>query len=112
MVHHTSYIEEEATMSEYPTDETLRLVGGCERFESSLRLIVSPASGSFEPATELMNRSEATPIQVGQVVGRVVGTGGCVDVTSPFTGSLDAVLAWPNERLVKHQHVLVLRSAS
>ena len=29
-----------------------------------------------------------------------------------FTGAVETVLAWPNERLYKHQRVLSLREAS
>ncbi len=87
-------------------------VGGCEVFEAETRVIVAPAPGSFEPAALLAKLPAPVAISQGQVVGHITGTGGRVEVTSPFTGDLDVVIAWPNERLQKHQRLLSMREAS
>ena len=89
-----------------------RIVGGCEVYQAELRLIVAPAPGNFQPAALLAEQPAPVAVAAGQVVGHVSGTGGRVAVTSPFAGSLDTVLAWPNERLKKHQGVVALREAS
>lgn len=90
----------------------VREVGGCETFQATTRLVVAPAPGSFEPAALLAELSAPVAIEQGQVIGHITGTTGRVAVTSPFTGELDSVIAWPNERLQKHQRVLSMCEAS
>ena len=82
-----------------------------ETFQSHTRLIVAPASGSFTPAELLAGQGATVSIVRGQVVGAITNSAESISVTSPFTGDVDTVLAWPNERLKKHQHVLSLRVA-
>lgn len=90
----------------------VREVGGCETFQAATRLVVAPAPGSFEPAALLAEPSARVAIERGQVIGHIAGTAGRVAVTSPFAGNLDTVIAWPNQRLQKHQRVLSMREAS
>ncbi len=96
----------------HSSQSNVRSIGGCEVFQAELRLIVAPAPGSFEPAALLAEQPAPVAIAAGQVVGHICSTAGRVAVTSPFRGNLDTVLAWPNERLQKHQHVLSMREAS
>lgn len=81
-----------------------------DHYHTPLRLIVAPSAGTFEPATGM--RQGQSPIQQGQVVGHIVNASDRVAVTSPFAGLMESFLAWPNERLQKHERVLSLRAAS
>ncbi len=66
------------------------------------RLIVSPATGVFEPVTAMI--VEET-VSTGQLVGHV----GNVEVRSPFTGSLQGMLALAGERVTTSQPIAWLR---
>lgn len=46
------------------------------------------------------------------MVGHIVNASDRVAVTSPFAGLMDSFLAWPNERLQKHERVMLMRMAS
>lgn len=87
-------------------------IGGCETFLAETRLVVAPVPGSFEPVDTLLEQDSTVSISEGDVVGHIVGTGGRVAVTSPFSGSLDTMIAWPNERLQRHQRVLSMREVA
>ena len=80
-----------------------------EAFSAMMRLVVAPVSGSFQPSAALAAQPAPVPIARGQVIGHVTGTAGRVEVTSPFAGDLDTVIAWPDERVVRHQRVAALR---
>ncbi len=69
---------------------------------ASERLIVSPATGVFEPADEF---------EIGQIVGngQLIGQIGSVEVRSPFEGSLQGMLALSGERVTTSQPVAWLR---
>jgi len=66
------------------------------------RLIVSPATGIFEPEPTL---EPGYPVATGHVVGHV----GEHEVRSPFTGRVAGVLALAGERLTSSQPVAWLR---
>lgn len=81
-----------------------------DHLHTPLRLIVAPSAGTFEPETSV--QQGPTTIRQGQIVGHIVSANDRVAVTSPFAGQMEAFLAWPNERLQKHERVLALRAAS
>ncbi len=68
------------------------------------RLVVSPATGIFQPRTNL-----ATGVQVAP--GELVGHVGNVEVRSAFAGSLQGVLAMSGERVNTSQPIAWLRTA-
>jgi [acyl-carrier-protein] S-malonyltransferase len=68
------------------------------------RLVVSPATGVFEPTTGVC---VGTPIAAGQLVGTVSGQ----EVRSPFTGSLEGMLAFTGERVTTSQPIAWLRTS-
>ncbi len=86
-----------------------------ERFHISERLILSPATGLFEPdasVTSLVpgspaSRRHAVRVEVGGLIGRV----GSSEVRSAFEGSLEGVLVLPGERVASGQPVAWLRAA-
>lgn len=69
------------------------------------RLVVSPVSGVFEPGHELEIDS---PIERGQVIGRVGGT----EVRSAFAGQLQGLLALAGERVTTSQPLAWLRATT
>lgn len=69
------------------------------------RLIVSPATGVFEPLAELEN---GAPVERGQMVGTV----GASEVRSPFAGSLQGLLALAGERVNTSQPLAWLRAST
>ena len=69
------------------------------------RLIVSPATGVFEPLSDLEN---GVPVERGQKVGSV----GTTDVRSPFAGSLQGLLALAGERVNTSQPLAWLRAST
>lgn len=69
------------------------------------RLIVSPSSGTFEPADDL---SVGDPIDRGQTIGSVGGSA----VRSAFEGSLQGLLALAGERVTTSQPLAWLRAAN
>ncbi len=69
------------------------------------RLIVSPATGVFEPLAGL---ESGGPVERGQLVGSV----GPVEVRSPFAGSLEGLLALAGERVNTSQPLAWLRAAT
>ena len=81
-----------------------------DHLHSSFRLVVAPSAGTFQPADGL--QSGPSQIHRGQVVGHIVNSSVRVAVTSPFDGHMDTFLAWPNERLRKHDRVMSMRAAS
>jgi [acyl-carrier-protein] S-malonyltransferase len=74
---------------------------GGEHLYVSERLVLSPASGVFEPA------ATAAEVQVGGVIGRV----GSAEVCSAFAGSLEGLLVIPGERVSAGQPVAWLRAS-
>jgi [acyl-carrier-protein] S-malonyltransferase len=69
------------------------------------RLVVSPATGVFQPGTGL---GEGTEVERGQVVGTVGGS----EVRSAFAGSLQGLLALAGERVTTSQPLAWLRTAT
>ena len=76
-----------------------------ERLYAIERLIVSPSTGVFEPATGLGNGQNI-------VRGQVVGTVGDTAVRSAFEGNLQGLLALAGERVTTSQPLAWLRSAT
>jgi len=89
-----------------------------ERLTTSVRLVVSPAAGLFQPAElfvpspgarlrgqQAAGEAAGTPVEVGALLGRV----GAVEVRTPFAGQLAGFLALAGERLVAGQPVAWLR---
>ncbi len=68
------------------------------------RLVVSPATGVFEPVAGLVSGSA---VAAGALVGHV----GSVEVRSPFHGQLQGVLAMAGERVTTSQPICWLRTA-
>lgn len=68
------------------------------------RLVVSPATGVFDPTAELC---AGTRIAAGQLVGTV----GAHEVRSPFSGSLEGMLAFAGERVTTSQPIAWLRTS-
>lgn len=68
------------------------------------RLVVSPSTGVFEP---LVGLDLGSAITAGQLVGHV----GSVDVRSPFSGSMQGMLALAGERVTTSQPIAWLRTA-
>ena len=86
-----------------------------DHLHTPLRLIVAPSAGTFEPASGMQHSGMSqgpTSIRQGQVVGHIVNASDRIAVTSPFAGQMETFLAWPNERLQKHERVLTMRAAS
>jgi [acyl-carrier-protein] S-malonyltransferase len=73
-----------------------------DHFETSERLVVSPAAGLFVPADGLAG---GALIRTGDVVGRVADH----DVRSPFRGVLQAFVAVDGERVRRRQPIAWLR---
>lgn len=89
-----------------------------ERLTTSVRLVVSPAAGIFEPETLPVPapgaglRGQEPPgiepgpaVEVGALLGRV----GDVEIRTPFAGRLSAFLALQGERVVAGQPIAWLR---
>jgi hypothetical protein len=71
------------------------------------RVIVSPASGVYEP----LDRDQ--DVAAGDVIGHVAVAGDDrVPVRSPFTGRLIEVVAWHGERVLPRQRIAWLRVAA
>ena len=92
--------------------------GQGERLTTSVRLVVSPVAGIFQPETlpvpapgaglrgqQAAGTEPGPPVEVGTLVGRV----GDVEVRTPFAGHLSAFLALQGERVVAGQPVAWLR---
>ena len=72
------------------------------------RIIVSPASGVFEPVD-----ATSTSVAAGEVIGHVAIAGEeRIPVRSPFTGQLVQVVAWRGERVLPRQRIAWLRLAA
>ena len=77
-----------------------------EQFDVGECLVVAPVAGVFHPAPVRRR------VCAGDVVGHLqVSAGEQVAVTSPFSGELVEVVAWPGERLGAYQRVARLRVA-
>ena len=100
----------------HPTDRPDAHHG--ERLTTSVRLVVSPAAGIFEPETlpvpapgaglrgqEPPGTEPGPAVEVGALLGRV----GKAEVRTPFAGRLSAFLALQGERVVAGQPVAWLR---
>ncbi|MGH9068174.1 MAG: ACP S-malonyltransferase [Acidimicrobiales bacterium] len=74
-----------------------------EHLYMSERVVVSPATGVFEPA----GLDGAPDLEVGSVVGTV----GSAEVRTPFAGAVMGHLALPGERVVTGQPVAWLRTS-
>lgn len=71
------------------------------------RLVVSPATGLFEPAPPSdLAAAEGEVVPVGGLLGHVAGQ----EVRSPFTGWLMGMMARPGERVTAGQPVAWLRT--
>ncbi|MFT7600713.1 MAG: [acyl-carrier-protein] S-malonyltransferase [Acidimicrobiales bacterium] len=68
------------------------------------RLVVSPATGVFEPLAGLV---EGSPLTAGQLVGHV----GSTEVRTAFEGTLQGILALSGERVTTSQPIAWLRTA-
>ncbi|MEM8925344.1 MAG: ACP S-malonyltransferase [Actinomycetota bacterium] len=86
------------------TSESGAVIEG-EQLYAVERLVVSPATGVFEPDSSL---DDDTRIERGQVIGRV----GQTEVRSAFAGSLQGLLALAGERVTTSQPLAWLRSAT
>ncbi|MHB1488056.1 MAG: ACP S-malonyltransferase [Acidimicrobiales bacterium] len=75
-----------------------------EHLYMSERVIVSPATGVFEPHPGMA--PDLAPI----VTGELVGTVGAGEIRSPFTGTIMGFLALSGERVVEGQPVAWLRT--
>ncbi len=91
-----------------------RVASGGESLEMTTRMVVAPVAGTFKPRASLARQSLATSGKVseGQLLGYIVNATDRVEVTSPFTGEISSLIAWPNERVRKYQQVLSLEIAS
>jgi biotin carboxyl carrier protein len=78
-----------------------------ERLAVPERMIVAPSVGVFAPVA----MDEGATIEVGDIVGELVGPGTREQVRSPFGGTLMGMLAHPGERLRAGQPVAWLRVA-
>lgn len=76
------------------------------------RLVVSPATGVFEPTVGLApaeaSNEDEVPIERGQVIGRV----GATEVKSAFAGTLQGLLALAGERVTTSQPLAWLRTST
>ena len=92
--------------------------GQGERLTTTVRLVVSPAAGIFQPETlpvpppgaglrgmEPPGPEPGPPVEVGTLLGRV----GEAEVRTPFAGRLSAFLALAGERVAAGQPVAWLR---
>lgn len=89
--------------------------GSGEHLYVSERIVVSPATGTFEPEDRFASLSPGSSIPSGEglplAVGDQVGKVGAVDVRSAFAGRLVGLLAHRGERVVDGQPVAWLRSS-
>jgi [acyl-carrier-protein] S-malonyltransferase len=81
-----------------------------ETLSISERLVVSPATGVFQPLSPATVTTEGEVVNEGQHMGTVVLVGEQVPVHSPFAGFLMGILARPGERVRKGQPVAWLRA--
>ncbi|HZJ26625.1 MAG TPA: hypothetical protein VFF40_06390 [Acidimicrobiia bacterium] len=81
-----------------------------EALNVSERMIVSPASGLFEPTPPETITAEGELVRVGQAIGSVHGPGIATPVVSAFDGFLMGLLATPGERLRIGEPVAWLRA--
>ena len=94
-----------------------------ERFSITERILVSPATGLFQPVDELVaatpgvrgaprrDDSAGDPIDRRVKVGDLIGHVGDCEVRSAFAGALEGVLVLPGERVVTGQPVAWVRPA-
>jgi [acyl-carrier-protein] S-malonyltransferase len=75
-----------------------------EHLYVSERLVISPAAGIFQPATD--SPAIEGPLEVGTLLGTV----GTTEVRSPFAGQLMGVLTHPGERVQTGQPIAWLRA--
>lgn len=93
--------------------EAFAAVHAGERFSMTERIVVSPGSGIFQPAEEMMSltpamrreQNEPLTIDVGALIGHV----GTTEVRSSFRGKLEGVLVFAGERVVSGQPVAWVR---
>ncbi|HEV8065794.1 MAG TPA: acyltransferase domain-containing protein, partial [Acidimicrobiales bacterium] len=88
-----------------------------ERYHMSERLVVSPATGLFEPDASLASllpgasSKGAVPAAVTVDVGGLIGRAGDTEIRSAFAGSVEGVLVLPGERVTAGQPVAWLRAS-
>ncbi|MGH9187981.1 MAG: ACP S-malonyltransferase [Acidimicrobiales bacterium] len=82
----------------------LHVVHEGEHLFMTERVVVSPAAGIFEPATDI---SPGSKIGVGDRLGVVAGE----DVRSPFEGTVMGLIAVEGERVTSRQPIAWLRTA-
>lgn len=80
-----------------------------ERLDVVDRMIVSPASGIFEPMAPTHQAGTAR-VEAGEVIGHVRSGTQRVEVLSPFAGVPQKFFAWPSERVQQYQPVLWLHA--
>ena len=73
------------------------------------RLIEAPTAGVFRTAPPEVVTSEGEIVQAGQVLGSIEAMGESVPVTSPHTGFLMGLLAFPGERVRSAQPLAWVR---
>ena len=73
------------------------------------RLIAAPTAGVFHTAPPEVVTSEGEIVQAGQVLGSIEAMGETVPVTSPHTGFLMGLLAFPGERVRSAQPLAWVR---
>lgn len=89
-----------ATLSEIPKSEA---ASDGEHLYAVERLIVSPGTGTFEPAADL---DAGSVVKRGQLVGMV----GSTEVRSAFAGSFQGLLSLAGERVTTSQPLAWLRA--
>jgi [acyl-carrier-protein] S-malonyltransferase len=99
----------EAVTSEGPFHDWATSHHG-ERFYSSERLVVAPASGIFTMANSKVTTSGAIADRIIINVGDAIGRIGENDVRSPFAGVLQDMIAVEGERVIMGQPIAWLRS--
>ncbi len=73
------------------------------------RLIAAPTAGVFRTAPPETVTSEGEIVQAGQVLGSIEAMGETIPVTSPHTGFLMGLLAFPGERVRSAQPLAWVR---
>jgi [acyl-carrier-protein] S-malonyltransferase len=94
------------TLSADPSVHAYALEHQGEHIYVSERVVISPATGVFEPSPVLAE-PDGLALQVGTVVGWVSGQ----EVCSPFAGTLKGILAHPGERVTAGQPIAWLHAS-
>jgi biotin carboxyl carrier protein len=96
--------------SESDPDPTVESHGTSgETLDALERIIVAPATGTFQPLPPKTVTTEGEIVHCGQVIGTVSSRGSEVPVESRFTGFFMGLLAVPTERVHEGQPIAWLR---